>query len=241
MAYFTLAEGILRDLVEVATTLVSEGRIHADTDTFWMRAVDTANVAMVEIALAPEAFGEYNPDNEELGIDFGKLKNALVGIEKGCTLKVALLEKRKLAFGNDTCTYSFTLLDPNTIRKDANPPVVELPAKVRVDGAEFNAMIKGCRAVGDKVLLKADPGAGALHLQTEGDADEIAYALACEPSAEAHSLYDLEYLKKMAKVAAKHGNVDLAFGINHPLSLSFCPADGLCTATYLLAPRIEAD
>jgi proliferating cell nuclear antigen len=182
-----------------------------------------------------------------VGLDIAKMKNILGMMGKGDELTLNLLdEDRKLELNFGGYRYSITLLDVNTIRKDPNPPAIELPGRAILPGDALNNAIKAASVISDKIALGIDPDAMTFYMEAEGDTDHIKLALgedeliALTP-VQARSLFSLDYLKDMGRVMARAGEVEVHLGIDHPVRFAFDIADGNGHVEYLLAPRIEAD
>ncbi|MDD5418436.1 MAG: DNA polymerase sliding clamp [Methanomicrobiaceae archaeon] len=237
----------LRDSVDAISALVTECRLHIDDDAIRTRAVDTANVAMISLELKKTAFDSYRATPTEAGIDITKLKNILGMIGKGDKLTLNLLEEgRKLELSFGGYRYSVTLLDVNTIRKDPNPPTIELPGKATLSGTTLNSAIKAASVISDKIALGIDPDTNSFYMEAEGDTDHIKLDIGRDElfdldPVKARSLFSLDYLKDMGRVMAKANEVGVHLGIDHPVRFSFDIADGNGHVEYLLAPRIEAD
>jgi proliferating cell nuclear antigen len=142
--------------------------------------------------------------------------------------------------------YSITLLDANTIRKEPNPPNIELPGKVILSGTELNNAIKAAAVVSDKIALGIDSKTQIFYMVAEGDTDHIRREFGKNEiksinGVEARSLFSLDYLKDMGKVMSRAEEVELSLGTDHPAKFSFAIAGGKGHVEYLLAPRIEAD
>jgi proliferating cell nuclear antigen len=238
---------IFRESIDVISALVPECRLHVGESGIRTRAVDTANVAMVSIELSSEAFNSFVATESELGIDIAKMKNILGMVGKGDVMKMELPDdghKLELNFGG--YKYSITLLDVNTIRKDPNPPTINLPGKAVLSGTSLNNAIKAAAVISDKIALGIDPSAGIFYMEAEGDTDHIRLDLGGDDlisldAAEARSLFSLDYLKDMGKVMSRAEKVEVHLGIDHPVKFSFAIAEGNGQVEYLLAPRIEAD
>jgi proliferating cell nuclear antigen len=236
-----------REAIDAIAALVTECRLHADAGGIRTRAVDTANVAMVSMDLKKDAFKSFSATKDELGIDIAKMKNILGMVSKGDPLSMSLPEAgHKLEMSFQSYRYSITLLDVNTIRKDPNPPTIELPGKIVIAGEALNSAIRAASVVSDKIALGIDPKAQKFFMVAEGDTDHIRLELGKDElvslsNVEARSLFSLDYLKDMGKVMARAPQVEIALGIDHPVKFSFTFADGKGTVDYLLAPRIEAD
>jgi proliferating cell nuclear antigen len=243
----TIDADLFRESIDVIAALVTECRLHTDPDGIRMRAVDTANVAMVSMDLRKDAFESFSATPGELGIDIAKMKNILSMISKGDAITLSLPEGgQKLEISFRSYRYSITLLDANTIRKDPNPPTIELPGIAVFAGDTLNNAIKAAAVVSDKIALGIDPKAETFYMSAEGDIDHIKLQLGKDElkslkAAEARSLFSLDYLKDMGKVMGKASEVEVHLGIDHPVRFKFEFADGNGHAEYLLAPRIEAD
>ncbi|NLA37890.1 MAG: DNA polymerase sliding clamp [Methanomicrobiales archaeon] len=243
----TIDADIFRESIDAIAALVTECRLHTAEDHIRTRAVDTANVAMVSLDLQSTAFNSFSATAGEVGLDIAKMKNVLGMMGKGEALALNLLdEDRKLELNFGGYRYSITLLDVNTIRKDPNPPAIELLGKAILRGDALNNAIKAAAVISDKIALGIDPNAMTFYMEAEGDTDHIKLALgedeliALNP-VQARSLFSLDYLKDMGRVMARADEVEIYLGIDHPVRFAFDIADGNGHVEYLLAPRIEAD
>ncbi|MDN7012667.1 DNA polymerase sliding clamp [Methanoculleus sp. FWC-SCC3] len=243
----TINAEIFRESIDAIAALVTECRLHTAEDLIRTRSVDTANVAMVSLELQSTAFNSFSATAGELGLDIAKLKNIIGMMGKGDALTLNLLdEERKLELSFGGYRYSISLLDVNTIRKDPNPPGIDLPGKVVVPGDALNNAIKAAAVISDKIALGIDPDAMTFYMEAEGDTDQIKLALgedelvALNP-VQARSLFSIDYLKDMGRVMARADEVEVYLGIDHPVRFVFDIADGNGRVEYLLAPRIEAD
>ena len=243
----TIDADILKESIDAISALVTECRLHTDENGLSTRAVDTANVAMVSLDLQSTAFNSFSATDGELGLDIAKMKNILGMMGKDDVLELNLLdEERKLEMNFRGYRYSITLLDVNTIRKDPNPPAIDLPGKAVLSGDALNNAIKAASVISDKIALGIDPDAMTFYMEAEGDTDHIKLALgedelvALSP-VEARSLFSIDYLKDMGRVMARADEVEVHLSIDHPVKFAFDIADGKGHVEYLLAPRIEAD
>ncbi|NYT06063.1 MAG: DNA polymerase sliding clamp [Methanomicrobiales archaeon] len=238
---------IFRESIDVIAALVTECRLHIGEAGIQTRAVDTANVAMVSLEVRPEAFTSFSATSEELGVDIAKMKNIIGMMGKGDMLQLDLADGgHKLSLNFRGYQYSITLLDVNTIRKDPNPPTIELPGKVVLSGNALNAAIKAASVISDKIALGIDPSSGIFYMEAEGDTDHIRLEMGKDElvslqAVQARSLFSLDYLKDMGRVMSRAEQVEVHLGIDHPVKFSFDIAEGNGRVEYLLAPRIEAD
>ncbi|MCQ8893904.1 MAG: DNA polymerase sliding clamp [Methanolinea sp.] len=243
----TIDADILKESIDAISALVTECRLHTDENGISTRAVDTANVAMVSFSLKKAAFSSYESTKNELGLDIAKLKNIFGMMGKNEPISLELPDNgQKLKVSFEGYRYSITLLDPNTIRKDPNPPTIELPGKVVLPGADLYNSIKAAAVVSDKIALGIDPVQQVFYMAAEGDTDHIRKEYGKNEvtflnNMEARSLFSLDYLKDMGKVMSRAEEVEVSIGIDHPVKFAFYIAGGNGYVEYLLAPRIEAD
>ncbi|TAJ44646.1 DNA polymerase sliding clamp [Methanofollis fontis] len=243
----TIDAETFREMIDAVSALVTECRLHVDGNGLKARAVDTANVAMVSLELNKDAFETYEATPEELGIDIAKMKNIIGMMGRGDMLSLVLPEgSQKLEVSFGSYRYSVTLLDVNTIRKDPSPPNIELPGRIEIAGSALSSAIKAADVVSDKIALGIDPAADLFYMVAEGDTDHIRLELGSDQlisltSADARSLFSLDYLKDMGKVMGRAEKVVIALGIDHPVKFIFALSEGKGSVEYLLAPRIEAD
>ncbi|MDD1718662.1 MAG: DNA polymerase sliding clamp [Methanoregulaceae archaeon] len=243
----TIDADILKEAIDSVSALVTECRLHTDENGLYVRAVDTANVAMVSLLLKKEAFESFSATRNAIGLDIAKMKNIFGMITKNDLLAFDLPDEgQKMQISFQGYRYSLTLLDENTIRKDPNPPTIELPGKVALSGNEMNSAIKAAAVVSDKIALGIDPATQTFYMAAEGDTDHIRREFGKTEinfitMVEARSLFSLDYLKDMGKVMSKAEEVEIHIGTDHPVKFSFNIANGNGHVEYLLAPRIEAD
>ena len=243
----TIDTEIFKEAVEVVAAIVTECRLNISANGFTVRAVDTANVAMISLELGAPAFSAYSAGDSQIGLDIGKMKTVVGMMEKGDSLSLDLPEgayKMELAFGS--YKYSISLLDVNTVRKDPNLPSIQLPGKVVISGAALNNAIKAASVVSDKIAFGINPEKQTFYMEADGDTDHINLEIKSTDlktfiPAEARSLFSLDYLKDMGRVMSKAEEVEIHIGKDHPVKFVFSIAGGEGKVEYLLAPRIESD
>lgn len=225
---------------DVLRALVPECRLVICPDGFNTIAIDTANVAMVNINLPKAQFEEFQEDPAEIGMDVEKWKQAL-GVMKSDDTVTITRDKGKIVFSDGKYTYTHTPLDPSTLRKRAGGPSLTLPASVVIDAKEYNETIKAMGVIGDKVKFTIK--GTTLELSTEGDTDLIQKELESQDgtlnAATASSLFSLDYLKETARAMRDAGKITVHAGQDHPVRFDF-EIDGI-ECSYVIAPRIEGD
>lgn len=226
--------------IDAVAAIATECRVWLKSDGLTSRAVDTANVAMVQATLPKEAFLEYthNGKMEILGLDLLKLKTA-IGLMKEGDLTITT-EGGRIRIWDGKYDYGNMLLDLSTIRKDPNPPELNLPAAVTIDAREFVDAIRAMGMIGDKVRFSLKNK--TLSLFTEGNTDALTKDLEGEPvaslgDAAVKSLFSSDYLKEIGRVVKGSEKVTIAMSNDHPIRME-CTVDEIALE-YLIAPRIE--
>jgi proliferating cell nuclear antigen len=243
----TIDADIFREAIDAISALVPECRLHTADNGISTRAVDTANVAMISLELKKEAFDSYKATKSQIGVDISKMKNIFNMMGKGDLISLELPENaQKMQLSVHGYQYSITLLDTNTIRKDPNPPTINLPGKLTIAGDDLNNAIKAAAVISDKIAIGINPKDETFYMIADGDTDNIRREFGKDelksltPN-EARSLFSLDYLKDMGKVMSRAAEVEIFLGLDHPVRFSFDIANGNGHVEYLLAPRIEAD
>ena len=238
----------LQQAIDAAHAVVDECRVHLCDDGLVIRAVDPANVAMVDEHVSAEAFETYDTDCGEIGIDLGRLAE-VVGIanEEDDLVQFDLDAKtRKLDVQVNAVEYTLALIDPEAIRMEPDIPDLDLPASFSIGQADFKRAIRAADMVSDHVWFRVDADDGCFVAGAEGDTDDVELEIGEEELEnadlhEADSLFSLDYLKDLRKPLPKDTAVDVQLGREFPVVLEFELADGAIDVTYMLAPRIQGD
>ncbi|HUW67410.1 MAG TPA: DNA polymerase sliding clamp, partial [Candidatus Nanoarchaeia archaeon] len=201
----------LKETIEAVSSIVDEAKINLTPDGLSIRAVDPANVAMVDLTLKPGAFEEFTATDGEIGVDLNRLNDILGMAEKAETVELELDEEtHKLVVKMSGLTYNISLLDPSSIRKEPKVPKLDLPAKIVLAGAELRRAIKAAEKVSDHMCMGVD--GDIFYLEAEGDSDRMRLDMKKDQlisldSGDARALFSLDYLSDMIKSAGKSNEV----------------------------------
>lgn len=235
---------ILKEVVNVVSTLVDEAKFFVNSDGLGLRAVDPAHIAMVDLSLGKEAFEEFKADEAEIGIDIDKLSQFLKLAKSDDIVDLKHdEEKRRLNIVVGDITRRMSLID-TTGMSDPKVPTLNLPAKLTV---KVDALVQGIRAseaVSDHIALIASPE--GFEMTCEGDMDQVNWRKAkkdmefLEAPSSVRSLFPLEYFSNMIKAVPSGSSVTMHLGNDYPVRVEFKIAGGKGDVRYLLAPRIES-
>ena len=236
---------VLREIVDVVSTLVDEVKFNVDKDGLRVKAVDPAHVAMVDLQVERGAFEAYRADEGEIGLDMDKVKEVLKLAKGGeeITLEHDEEKNRMIAtIGN--ITRRMSLVDTAGM-SDPKVSNLSLPAKITIRTEELRQGIRASESVSDHIALQASPD--GFEMTSEGDTDSVRLKLTKEMVDElavkesVRSLFPLDYFANMVKAISTSPTVTLHLGKDFPVKIEFTIAGGKGHVKYLLAPRIESE
>ncbi|MFB6119796.1 MAG: DNA polymerase sliding clamp [Halobacteriaceae archaeon] len=237
----------LQDALDSVSVLVDECKINLDEEGLAIRAVDPANVGMVDLELSADAFESYESDGGLIGVNLSRLESIAGMADAGQLVDLELDEEtRKLHIRIDGLEYTLALIDPDSIRDEADLPDLDLPAEFVIEGADIDRSVTAADMVSDHIALGVDADAEQFYVEAEGDTDDVHLTLGRDDlislsAGDAHSLFSLDYLKDMNKAIPKDAEVTVELGEEFPVKMHFEFAEGHGHVTYMLAPRIQSD
>jgi proliferating cell nuclear antigen len=237
----------LQDALDSVSVLVDECKIRLNEEALSIRAVDPANVGMVDLTLEAAAFESYEADGGVIGVNLARLEDIAGMAASGDLIHLELDEEtRKLHIETDGLSYTLALIDPDSIRQEPDIPELDLPAEIVVEGAQMDRGVKAADMVSDHIRLRVDETAETFLIEAEGDTDDVDLELARDDlialaAGAADSLFSLDYLKDMNKAIPGDAEVTVELGEEFPVKLHYSFGEGLGQVTYMLAPRIQSD
>lgn len=245
----TIRASKLEQLTDAVSTLVDECRFTLSDEGIQTRAVDPANVGMVDSVLKKEAFEQYDADGGVVGIHLTKLENFADMADSDDLIQLELDEEtRKLHIQIGGFEGTMALIDPDNVREEPDIPDLDLNADVTLYGSDINRAVKAADMVSDHVALGVDADEAEFYVDAKGDTDDVHLEIgedelvALETDGDARSLFSLGYLKDMNKAIEKDTEVRLELGEEFPVKMHFAnDEDGHSPTTFMLAPRIQND
>ena len=236
-----------QDALDSVSVLVDECKIRLNEEELSIRAVDPANVGMVDLTLEAAAFESYDADGGVIGVNLARLEDIAGMANTGDLIHLKLDEEtRKLLVEIDGLSYTLALIDPDSIRQEPDIPDLDLAAEIVVEGAQLDRGITAADMVSDHIRLRVDEDAEAFFVEAEGDTDDVDLELGREDlialaPGVADSLFSLDYLKDMNKAIPSDAEVTIELGEEFPVKLHYGFGEGLGNVSYMLAPRIQSD
>jgi proliferating cell nuclear antigen len=237
----------LQDALDSVSVLVDECKIRLNEDALSIRAVDPANVGMVDLTLEAAAFESYDADGGVIGVNLARLEDIAGMAGSGDLIHLELDEEtRKLHIEIDGLSYTLALIDPESIRQEPDIPELDLPAEIVVEGAQLDRGVTAADMVSDHIRLRVAEADEAFLVEAEGDTDDVDLELTREDlialtAGPADSLFSLDYLKDMNKAIPGDAEVTVELGEEFPVKLHYGFGEGLGQVTFMLAPRIQSD
>ena len=233
--------------LDSVSVLVDECKIRLEEEGLTIRAVDPANVGMVDLELSADAFESYETDGGIIGVNLDRLEDIVGMADSGQLVHLELDEEtRKLHISLDGLEYTLALIDPDSIRQEPDRPDLDLAAEIVIEGKDIARAVTAADMVSDHIALGVDADAEQFYVDAEGDTDDVHLELGREDlidltAGEARSLFSLDYLKDMNKAIQKDAEVTMELGEEFPVKLHFGFAEGDGHVTFMLAPRIQSD
>ena len=237
----------LQDALDSVSVLVDECKVRLNEGALSIRAVDPANVGMVDLTLEAAAFESYEADGGVIGVNLARLEDIAGMANSGDLIHLELDEEtRKLHIETDGLSYTLALIDPDSIRQEPDIPDLDLPGEIVVEGAQLDRGITAADMVSDHIRLRVDEADEAFFVEAEGDTDDVDLELGREDlialtAGPADSLFSLDYLKDMNRAIPGDAEGTVELGEEFPVKLHYGFAEGLGQTTFMLAPRIQSD
>ncbi len=233
---------VLKETVNVISTLINEAKFKITQEGIKIMAVDGSHIAMIDLTLQSTAFEEFRADEMDLGIDLEKLKTVLKNAKSDEIIEINYnAERNILEFNLDAIEMTMALLDSSNM-SEPKVPDLDHKAKITVAKSLIERGLKAASDVGTYVEFKITPEELVIH--TEGESDTMNMhlpkdkldELVCDE--ESSSKYSLEYIGSIIKSVSAEA-VTLQLSTDYPVKLFFDVAKGNGKAIYMLAPRVD--
>ena len=236
---------VLKGIIDVTSPLVNEVKFNINPKGIFLRAVDPAHVAMIDLKIDKKAFEDYKADEIELGIDMDKLAGIMRLSTSGDIVALDFDEKaNRLIVQIGNLVRKMSLIDTAGM-PDPKMPNLNLPARAIIKSSEINRGVKASEAVSDHLAIKVNKD--NFELFAEGDTDTVNLKLSKDLLVELNSddnyksLFSIDYFSNMIKPVKAEDNITIHLGNDNPIKLEFDIADKKGHVQYLLAPRIESE
>ncbi|MEF8882533.1 MAG: DNA polymerase sliding clamp, partial [Halapricum sp.] len=171
----------LQATLDSVSVLVDECKIHLEDDGLEIRAVDPANVGMVDLRLDSVAFESYETDGGLIGVNLSRLEDIAGMADSDQLIHLELDEEtRKLHIAIDGLEYTLALINPDSIRQEPDLPDLDLPAQIVLEGRDIDRAVTASDMVSDHIELGVDDVDELFYVDAEGDTDDVHLELTAE-------------------------------------------------------------
>ncbi len=258
----------LRSFFKLPAVLVRECILRFDEDGLHIRAVDPANVGMIDVEVPGEMFSRYAVDGEvEFGVNLKRLRKTLRWARKGrgnadgdpVTIdflhNVRRIRVRVIREDSRMVRRSeWGTIDPDSVRARPDIPDLKLPNRARPEIAALGDALGAVNDTSENMTLTREKE--TLVLSSVGDGDNVSgdeservtllgTAWDTRPDEEAapcESLFSLDYFEDA--VAAIDGagadRLTLKWGDEFPIKIAFSDERWSISGEFMLAPRIQS-
>jgi len=259
----------IRPLMSIPSALVDEAKVRFEAGGMSVRAVDPANVGMVDVTAHPSAFEEFDLSDEEFvtGMNLDRFESQLANARMGKATddpvsldidgtRSLVTTEREYTLTTLTQTNEVLNIDPDSIRKEPELPDLVTPCEATVDVQALTDALDSVNRVSDNAIVRESDG--ELVIAGEGGDDHTGeYGTVAnfgeivevrdEESFDGgeYSRFSLDYFRDMAEglKSAKVDDVTVVWGDEFPMYLMFertIDEEVAYEGRYVLAPRIES-
>ncbi len=236
---------LLRSILAAVSAVVDEVTLRVDPEGLNVRALDLAEVSMVDLSLRKEAFESYDVQSEERIAfrisDVLKLLRSTVPNEK---VKIEPVENQLRFQVTGAFTRSFGVPIFGGESKNLPLPKVNLKNSFTVPIAIMDQLVQNGKHISDSVKLETQENKVVLSVKGETssftvdllpeDGTLLDYVLVAGSTVS----YDLTRLSKIVSVLDFADNVKIAYDADMPLRIS-SNIDSKGEINYFLAPKVE--
>jgi len=248
---FRIPVATMTDAISALRTIVDEAKLRFDDDGLRSRAVDPANVAMVDMTVPGSAFERLTvADETTLGVSLETLADVLSMAESDDDLIAELnaeTRKLELTFPGTGLEYTLALIDPDSIRQEPDIPDLDLGGEFIVPGRAIDRGLSAADLVSDHIRLTGVDD-GTLRMSADGDTDSVDLAITdgdlidgSLDGDEQESLFSLDYLSDITRPIGSDTAVSVDLGSEMPVKTHFETGGGDINVTTMVAPRIQGD
>jgi len=231
--------------IEAVSVLIDEAELVVNDSGLELKATDPSQISMVDFKFPKKAFEKFDSEETRLGLDLDYLNQVLSRASAGDQLQLSLDEKKAYLLvsfkGTGDRSFQVPLIDISS--NEVPNPKIDFDAELKVSAGLLKEAFKDAALISTHITLgvddkkffvKANSSKGNLDEETPKNKDTLPEM---KVKKECQSMYPLDYLQDMLKVADGKTKIDLSLKANAPVRVSYSIGDA--SITYFLAPRIE--
>ena len=234
---------VFKEIVNILDSLVHEGKFVFDGEKLRFKALDSANVCLIDLEINKDAFLEAEGEGEFV-VKLQDLKDVLKKTKKSDVITLELTDKLNITLkGSFKRRFGIPIIE----HFDSEVPEAnldEFKSLTEMDSKIFKEAIETLEAVSystkfisdeEKLLLKSEEDLEEVEILFEKTNEAI---LKHEVKENSSAVYGNDYLKKIIKAYKVSPTVSLQFANSYPLKLEYKNLDKI-KLSFILAPKIE--
>ncbi|ALU11929.1 DNA polymerase [Ignicoccus islandicus DSM 13165] len=238
---------VFQSMVEALGKIVNEVALIADEEGIVMKALDPAQVALIQVKINKDVFLEYEVEGREsIGFNIANVLKFMKRAKKGYQLELGTEEggsKFRIML-RGTLIKKYTILNLDVPEPEV-PDLSSLNYSVKgsILASVLGNAIKDIEAISDTVYFEAPDTDTLLIKSGEGEAASVTKLtrastalIELEVNEPAKGAYDVSFLKNVVSLTKVSDTIDFMFGNDTPLYLKFSIIAG-GEVEYLLAPQ----
>lgn len=244
---------VIKPVFASARKLVSEMKLRVNSDGLSYDVVDPANVIMLGMDVPGAAFDTFDVDETVIGIPLKSTMGALRGGRKNQNDDIRMSYANEVLSTRIGREYdethldlenSIKTIDPNSIRKEPDPPDLEYSATATIPVDLFDDVVTVVDERTD--YLRIREAGGDLVMGGSGETDETRAVVSGVLSGEgADAMFATDYLKDFVKALKTVGvdHITMNLGEEFPVHIEWEAElnDTPVTGYWLQAPRIQSE
>jgi len=252
---FSAEAGELRTFFNQASVLVDECKLQATREGLLIRAVDAANVGMVDVSFTTNLCEAFVATRGVIGLNLDRVEDVLKLANASDIVEFEFDQQtRKMEIRNNGLDYTLSTIDPKSIREEPEIPDLELTVESVLTVDAMKRGLKAASMVSEHVTIQSEAASSSeeVVIEAEGDTDTVEleingddivdYQAGNAPDNTVESMFSLDYLKSMKKAFPTGSDtepLDIRFGSEFPINVVY--SQEAIRTEYMLAPRIQGD
>ncbi len=239
---------VWRYAMNAVSKIIEEAAFTINDNGFYMKAIDTSRVVLVDFTMPNTSFDEFEVSGEEVvGVNLEDLSKILRRATKEDKLELKTLEGGRLSIAFiGKGTRRFIIPSIQTLAEQLPPLKIPFTARVKMLSTVFRDLVKDLEPIGDAIEFIVKPDTRSLIARSSGDlaeaeielTEESGALLEFDASEEARAMYTTDYLSDIVSAAQAANEVVFELGNAVPCKIEYLlPQEG--RLTFYVAPRTE--
>lgn len=236
--YIKESIGILKDLVNEATIMISKKKLH-------LVEMDPANVMVIIFDLLSSVGTVWDVNKEvKFGINLNILNAVLKNAGKNDLIEISNKSKDEICVKLiGECSRDYTVPTVDISEKPTRIPNLKFASEINMPSGIFETQVNEAYTVSNSVQFKAKKGVFTVF--AEGDLLKVSIDNKANDRTEIFSKgsvakYSLDYLMKLIKCKKVSSKVRIRYSEDYPVRIDYYLLDKL-NIGFILAPRVGAD